>query len=221
MNSKKYFATYYYVGQIFAYYWKLYGGWPALARSPYLHVACLLTVATYPLWWPTAPGVPAGPVGDPWFQATINIIPSMLGFTLGGYAILLAIGDEGFRYTISGDNERGKASPFIKVNSAFVHFVFIQTVALSYALICRAWKADSGVCAAFGCCLLFYAILCALAACFSVFRLARWFDHYAQAKRRKEEAEQVNSPPPSQRAATPAGVAAVPTEKPTTTTKDS
>lgn len=202
---RDFFTTYRNVGEIAAFYWQLYGGWGALRSSPYLHLALLMTGGTYPFWWPhpapagqsppAAQPPPAAPPPDQWFQLSLDILPSMLGFTLGGYAILLAVGDEGFRETISGEGTEGEPSPFINVNATFIHFIIIQALALMYAIVCKAWEADSGVIAAIGCCLLYYSILSGLAAGLSVFRLAKWFDFYTTSKR-ENAASPPNTPGP-------------------------
>ncbi|MGE4501977.1 MAG: hypothetical protein AB7D03_03805 [Thiomicrospira sp.] len=153
-------------------YWIGYGGFKALIASPFLHLAILITALSYPLWF-----------NQSWWDSVISTIPGLLGFTLGGYAIWLAIGDEKFKSLISGSTEE-RLSPFIRLNYAFLHFVLVQVTALIFALTLKGLSAwgdcwnDSVVIAtgAFGYFLYIYAILCAFAAVLAILRYSRWYD---------------------------------------------
>lgn len=156
------------VGRSLRLYWRAYGGGASLVRSPYLHVAALLVLVTAPLW--------TGSVEPPWYDLTLAVVPSLLGFTLGGYAILLAFGDESFRQALSGPEPDGGASPFLVVNATFIHFILVQAVALLTALVFKTWEIRTGLLAMGGCIVFVYAILTAVAAAFAVLNLANWFD---------------------------------------------
>ena len=79
----------------------------------------MLTALLWPIWL-------EGSIK--WHELAIGIIPNILGFTLGGYAILLAFGNEKFMFLISGEFADKKPSPFLVLNGAFVHFIVIQGV---------------------------------------------------------------------------------------------
>jgi len=153
-------------------YWKTYGGARTLIRSPYLHAAAFLTVLiAIPMWNRAA-------FKEGWYDTCLTVVPSLLGFTLGGYAILMAFGDERFRRAISGPDPDGTPSPFMVVNAAFVHFIVIQAVSLLVALVSKAWEWKTGIAALVGLTLLIYAIFAALAAALAILNLASWFDRY-------------------------------------------
>ena len=78
----KAFAQYKGAFKIFRKYWSLYGGTKAILTSPYFHVSLLLAVICSPY--------------PKWQESTLTIVPSILGFSLGGYAILLAFSNEKF-----------------------------------------------------------------------------------------------------------------------------
>lgn len=157
------------VARSLRFYWKIYGGASTLIRSPYLHVAAVMAaIIMVPIW--------DGTTETGWFEMCLTVIPNLLGFTLGGYAILLAFGDERFRRTISGPDPDGTPSPFMVVNAAFVHFIVIQAVSLLLALICKAWEWKTGLLAFIGSILFVYAIFTAVAAALAVLNLANWFD---------------------------------------------
>lgn len=149
-------------------YWATYGGWRAFFYSPYLHFALLLTCFFY--FYLTKE--------DPWFDITLSVLPNLLGFTLGGYAILLAFGDDKFRTIIAGETTEGSASPFMAINGTFVHFIVIQAFAILYALIGKTWALITGWFAFAGLLLFLYSICTAVAAAFSILRLAKSFDHF-------------------------------------------
>lgn len=181
-------SRYLHVWTIFRAYWKGYGGWGALLGSPYLHVSILLTVLMKGTWG----------AGE-WWNDPLSILPNLIGFTLGGYAILMAFGDDEFRKLIAGTDSPEKSSPFIGVNVAFVHFIMLQIAALLFALMAKAhplstffpelqgYISDCGALVAarekagsafrfFGYLLFIYAMFSAIAAVISIFRVARWYD---------------------------------------------
>lgn len=191
------------VWRILRRYWSAYGGFPALIASPYFHLSLVLTAATFPKW--SAPG---------WWDTVISVMPSIVGFSLGGYAIWLAFGEERFK-ALLGHREPGQTtSPYMAVNAAFVHFILMQIAALLFALLVNAhtfevcsdsvlgellkrigishsagtrlFQLVSGM---VGYWLFLYALVTAIAATFAVLRVASWYDEYL-AVQAKDEAGQ-------------------------------
>ena len=153
--------------------WKDFGGWHGMLSSPYFWLAAILTLGCYPLWLD----------GD-WWALSIDVVPSLLGFSIGGFAIFLAFGDERFRLLISGSDDDGRISPFATVCVQFTNFVVVQFGALMFALVAKAVSTFG--CApvdrflgAFGVMALFYSLTLALAAVASLLKLARSYDKYA------------------------------------------
>src|SRR5947207_403351 len=66
-------------------YWASYGGWRALISSPYVHAALLMSVLGYGLSETRR-----------WSELAFGILPNVLGFSVGGYAILMSFGGEKF-----------------------------------------------------------------------------------------------------------------------------
>jgi len=157
------------VVKIFKRYWEVYGGYRSLFLSPYFHLSIMLFFLTWPFWDAAVAGT--------WFDLVIEITPSMLGFTLGGYAILLAFGNEAFQKALSGDSEDGP-SPFIIVNAAFANFLILQIVALIFAVLSKAWGVVSGPIAWIGSLVFLYSLVSALAAVMAVFQLSDWFNKF-------------------------------------------
>lgn len=192
-------------GKIILTYWRAYVGFSSLAVSPYVHFAAIFTVLLTPKW--IEPG---------WWDLVYSIIPSLMGFSLGGYAIWLALGNDEFRKIISGRNPGEETSPFMEVNAAFVHFIFLQVVSLLYATIADAYSFSASkeylidAMGSFGSCihtfipfvtatawffgffLFIYSLVAALAATFSLLRVSSWYDKFEelQADQKLETAQQ-------------------------------
>jgi hypothetical protein len=181
---------------ILAKYWKAYGGYKALIISPYLRCAFVLTLLLFPLW--TKPD---------WWNDVLSIIPSLLGFSLGGYAMWMAIGDDNFRKLISGEDEEGETSPYMEVNAAFVHFILLQMLSIILALFAKAyyfhiplnhWFANYiwlGLIYNFFAYLVFvYALLSAIAATLALLNVSSWYDMQQTAiKENAEKAENADN----------------------------
>lgn len=183
-------------------YWKLYGGWGAVFTSSYFWFSIILSVILYPEW----------ACSKDWWNDILSVMPNMLGFSLGGYAMWLAIGDDDFRALISGQDEKGNTSPYMQVNAAFVHFILLQIIAIIAALLVKAHYmpisssfilSDKLCDIAIGSYLLafwywftyfifIYSIMSAMAATLSLLRVSSWYDmHQARKKqlRKKKEDE--------------------------------
>ncbi|WP_316368297.1 hypothetical protein [Candidatus Thiodiazotropha sp. CDECU1] len=128
------FSRYRGVGEVISRYWYAYGGWKEVLVSPYFHLALVINILTISQW-----------TGDNWHSPIINIMPSLLGFSLGGYAILLSFGNDQFLERLTKPSKNYlKNKPkdifkmdsiYIKVNASFVHFIVLQMIALLLALI--------------------------------------------------------------------------------------
>ncbi|MBG3092071.1 hypothetical protein ACEE45_02335 [Proteus vulgaris] len=157
-------------------YWSVYGGFTALFKSSYFYVAFLVACILYPAWSKSG-----------WWGDVLSLLPNLLGFSLGGLAILLAVGDDGFKKLIAGGSEGSKPSPYMEACTAFVHFIFLQILAILIALLAKTYgvilpkifcKEALLLLSFFGYFIFIYSIFCTLAAVFAVFRVADWFDSY-------------------------------------------
>ncbi|WP_445010527.1 hypothetical protein [Vreelandella stevensii] len=165
------------VAEIYSRYWRIYGGSHALLRSPYLHSAVLISIILFPIW-----------TNENWWEIPLSIMPNILGFSLSGLAIFMAIGDNGFKSIIAG-SEEDKASPFMNFCSTFVHFIILQILSILFGLLTLSLSQTkikdlclfpiiSGV--SF---LVFsYALLTALAATMALFRMSSSYDKYHEKK---------------------------------------
>ncbi|NUZ06724.1 hypothetical protein HQN59_13225 [Schlegelella sp. ID0723] len=183
------------VRENFAVYWHAYGGVRALVRSPYLHLALVLTAFAYPYW--------SAPL---WWDTVISVLPNLLGFTLGGFAMFMGFGDEQFKRTLVATDPDAPDEPtlFVVVCGAFVHFIVMQCAALLAALLAKAWWVYVpwpepiaralpwlnllGGCVGFG--LFLYALTSTLAATMHVFRMATVYDKVQRMRQQLEEAQE-------------------------------
>lgn len=122
-------------------YWRIYGGWKDAFCSAYTLLALGLTAITSPV-----------SVFIAWWEISIDILPNIVGFTIGAYAILVSFGDEKFRKKLAAskletdENShppasslaeylQRKPSPFMVVNATFAHMVIVQSLAVALAVL--------------------------------------------------------------------------------------
>lgn len=111
------------VRNIFRRYWSAYGKWEAVLYSPYFHLAIILTIVLAHSW-----------LHQPWWKGAIGVLPTMVGFAIGAYAIVLGFGDDRFRDVIMA-RRNGKTSPYVTISASFAHFIVVQLAALLACLL--------------------------------------------------------------------------------------
>lgn len=170
------------VGEIFLRYWRAYGGWRAVLRSPYFHAALVLLALTVQTW-----------TGTLWWDTVISALPNLLGFTLAGFAIFIGFGDEKFRALLAEpDDNETRPTIYVALCATFVHFIVVQILALIYAMVAKSWwfyaewmtplhiylPIANAVAGAIGFGLFLYALTSVLAATMHVFRIASMYASY-------------------------------------------
>ena len=100
-----------------------YGGWPEVFASPFFNLAFVIALANYQLWQ------------SDWVKLSQSLIPSMLGFSLGTYAILFSIISVKLKRALKEvKNERG--IPYLhEMNATFFHFIFVQVLCVAVSFI--------------------------------------------------------------------------------------
>lgn len=177
----------------FEIYWLAYGGWRAVAFSPYLLLAIVLSAVTVPLW-----------LKPNWWDIVFAVIPCVLGFSIGGFAIFLAFGDDGFRTLISGkhkNDKQGQASPYIEFSASFFHFILLQVLATFFAICAKSFyiiklnpaSILSHINDIFrwlwwfvGFATFCYALCLVIAVAMAIFSLSETFECYLEEKKRRE-----------------------------------
>lgn len=170
--------------EIFQYYWNTYGGWRALLSSPYLHVAFFLLFLTHHQW-----------MSRDWWDQSLAILPNLLGFSLGGFAIFLGLGDEQFRAILAEKGEGESNSAYTLVSATFVHFILIQALGIVFALLAKslayqpAWLPNdymiyfsfiTPIFWGIGYLFLLYAITSMVAVVMAIFRCTKWYEKHQE-----------------------------------------
>jgi hypothetical protein len=154
-------------------YWRVYGRFGKLLRSTYLWLAIVLTISSRELW-----SLPASATASPpWVSLAVDIVPSVLGFALGGMAIMLAFSSGKFLDAI---RQKGKAnSYFMKMMASFFHFALVLTSAIIFAFLQKLTWLGAEVrtpLSALGFFLTVYGILLVLATVAGIWHTARIFN---------------------------------------------
>lgn len=108
-------------------YFADYGGWRGLLLSPFLHCGLLVAAVSYPIW-----------LSGKWVDSVTTIIPSLLGFSLGTYALLFSLMSNRMKQALKHLRNRAGIPYLDEINATFFHFILIQTLALSWALLMRS-----------------------------------------------------------------------------------
>jgi hypothetical protein len=96
-------------------------------RSPAFLGAIIVSLICYPLW-----------LNNVVAALTFSIVPNLLGFSIGGMAVVLAFPTTPIFDLISEDGRDD--SYYLDLAAKFVHFVFVQVAALVSAFIASAWS---------------------------------------------------------------------------------
>lgn len=156
------------------YYWRIYGGYKAVLYSPYFIGSVMFTVISCFYWSDSSA----------WAQDVIDVIPSILGFSLGGFAIFMAFSDKKFIDLLVDKNE--DESFYLQLNIQFIHFIVVQTLSILFALLNKGWLPPPDSTLSFpdkmlsmiGYLLFSYAMFTAIALAFSLLRFGRLYHTY-------------------------------------------
>ena len=171
-NSFRFWANQY---RAIRTYWKVYGGFSALIRSPYVQISLLLTLLSS-----LAKGYSFGAT-----EIAVGVLPNLLGFTVGAMAIVLAFSSAELFVSLA---ERGEPeSFFIKLTANLVHFIGVQVLALTSGIAAKI--TDLKFFDPLVMFLLYYAVLVAFSAGLQLFQTASIYNAQASlSARRREEA---------------------------------
>lgn len=178
------------LGKVLRMYWRAYGGFRSLFFSPFFHAAVVLSVLCYPFW-----------SSAEWWNTSIAIVPAILGFSIAAFALLLAVGDDGFKRKLGVGRSGGRPSILTSTSAGILHFILVQVFAIFLAILAGArpmsfllarldvalfpgWLMQILVIVSlafrgFGFFLLCYSLTTAVAATLNIFRLATVFSTYA------------------------------------------
>ncbi|WP_156361369.1 hypothetical protein [Sphingomonas sp. Leaf67] len=154
-------------------YWRVFGGTWQILRSTYFWISGILTL-TLPKVWQTKDGSERV-----WTGITLDVTPSLLGFALGGMAIMLAFSSGKFLEAI---RQKGKDNSYLrKIMASFFHFCVVLTASILTAYISRFY--DNDYLSAVGVFLSYYGILLVLATASRIWHTARIFNAVSDAEK--------------------------------------
>ena len=155
-------------------YWGIYGGFPALLKSPYLFVSVCLTLVCLAFWSVNEKGEYLVKASD----LAVSAIPNLLGFTVGALAIVLAFSSATIFKLLAEEGD--PQSYFMKLTSNLVHFILVQVVALICGLIAKV--TDSRALDVVTLFFLFYAILVTFSTALQLFLTAQVYNAHTSLK---------------------------------------
>jgi hypothetical protein len=149
-------------------YWAVYGGFKALAVSPYFQIAVLLSLICL-AFWSKNDKMEHAVKGS---EISIGVLPNLLGFTVGALAIVLAFSSADiFRIIAEEGNPR---SFYLTLTANLVHFICVQVLALVTAIGARI--VDWDLLDFISLVLLFYAVIVTFSAALQLFQTARIYN---------------------------------------------
>jgi hypothetical protein len=107
-------------------YFVAYGGWRAVFGSPLFLFSCAVTGLSYANWR-----------DDGWSALSQSLIPSILGFSLGTYAILFSLITNRIKRALRAAQNTQGVSALEEINATFFHFILVQVIALIWAFLFR------------------------------------------------------------------------------------
>lgn len=165
---------------VFALAWRNTGGLQATRRSADLALSVIVWILCFNYW-----------LHHPWWDQVISVLPNVLGFTLGGFAIFLGFGSDSFKKVLVDENHA--KSLYLSVSSAFLVFVSMQIFSLLYAFVAKALHFElpksligiqplisfgEPIASGIGYFLFVYSFVLALRAAVRVFKLSRWYNDF-------------------------------------------
>ena len=173
-------------------YWSSLGGWRDIVKSPYIHIAIILTICSINYWSATA-----------WYSQVISVLPNLLGFGVTGYAIWIGWGDDRLKKLLKSSQNK-ISSDYLHVSAIFAHFCIVQVISLTYAILASIFSYEVNSEQLIGKILLWlnlslsffssfnffggfigfflfiYAILTALETILALFRISSWVDRLSE-----------------------------------------
>lgn len=108
-----------------ARYFRYYGGWSSLLSSPLFLFSLLVTFLSYDNW-----------INPIWVSKSETLIPSLLGFSLGTYAILFSLMTGRLKNALKKAKRKDTDISYLdEINATFFHFIFVQVICLTWTIL--------------------------------------------------------------------------------------
>lgn len=139
-----------------------YGGLKAIAKSPYLYIAMILTLIS--MLFENKPN---------WNSNALSILPNTIGFSIAAYAIVLSLNNSNFIDLLTHAIDKNDTPPIVTIGASFAHFIIIQTITILYTITFKDLCNSVLLIDILGTLLLFYSIMLVLAIVFNIFWLTK------------------------------------------------
>lgn len=108
-------------------YWEASGGWHEIVYSKYTWGALAFTAVGFGFW-----------LEPEWWEVPLAVLPNLLGFSLGGAAILFGVIQPNVLRILRRKVGKSSASVLSQFTAAFTDFVLVQAGALLAAIILKS-----------------------------------------------------------------------------------
>lgn len=105
-------------------YFHDYGGPSAVFGSPLFGASLLVTFASYHTW-----------LQDDWVDSIQSVIPNLLGFSLGTYALLFSLISPNIRKALRNLRNSRDVRYLDEMNATFFHFLLVQTICFLWSFL--------------------------------------------------------------------------------------
>ncbi|ANY79954.1 hypothetical protein BB934_18400 [Microvirga ossetica] len=106
-------------------YFTAYGGWRAVFCSPYFQLSTIITFICLQVWQD----------GSRWKELIVQIMPNLLGFSIGAFAILFSSFQGKIGPFMFEREEGDKFTPAEELSATFMHFIMVQALTLIFGII--------------------------------------------------------------------------------------
>lgn len=137
-------------------------------KTPYFHFSLVMAFIT---------GVFASEPSI-WAEHALSMLPDVLGFSIGGYAIIITFGDNEFRkFLVKAKTSDGK-SILMVINGAFIHFIMAQTLSIILAYIVNSINIENLFVNIILSLPFFYSLVFCVAIAFEIKTISKWYKKF-------------------------------------------
>lgn len=174
---------YEYIQREFSDYIEYFGSLKDIIYTPYFHLAIFFsTVSVFLSENPSE-----------WLRYAIEVVPSLLGFSLGGYAILISFGDQDFRKYLATKKVNGNNnSIFLILNGTFLHFIIMQVSALTISTLFLVLDIKKPILNFMGCTFFYYTLIFCVAVAFEIKTLSKWYKKFICSRKNLKDGNNPN-----------------------------
>lgn len=108
-----------------------YGSFTEILKSPYFLISVIITVLSC-----------KADIDSTWASTATSIMPSITGFSIASFAIILSVSDDATRKVLL-KKEGSEASPLVKMASSISHAIVIQVLSLIFASVLLIYNQKS------------------------------------------------------------------------------